>query len=545
MPRATRAWRVLAIAAALLAAVGARAECLLKPGDRVVIYGDSITEQRMYSRYLQQYIDVRYPELKVRFFNCGWGGDTAGGATGRLERDVLWCKPTVATLFFGMNDGGYHAVEQGTTDNYSRNMENLIKGLQAAGVRVIVYTPGCVDGDRQKRLADCKYNEQLEALGKAGEALAKKYNCQFADIHHPMLDIQTKSKAAKADFTMIPDSVHPNAAGHLVMARYMLAGLGAEPMPAMGSFNVANDMGEGLRLLSKTPTQAIMETTAPVKVPFWFEDGSLDVANLCGMTEFSGQKLTVKGMPAGTYQVTVDGANVVKVTADELAAGVNVPGTWSSVGRRIHDMVQRKEDNFFTLWRQVRLPLADMPESKAIVDGLMAADEGYHAAIWAMAGSGAKATISVSRAPEGPNLAKGRKYECSDPNTYNWGIGKLTDGSWDPSANGCFATGASADLPKTVTVDLETPTKVGTVVAGVPHFGSTKTIKVSLSLDGTTFTEVGSHEFVQRRADRWLYSFEPVEARYVRLTYPDRWPTEVDYPTGFAFTTEVEVYAGK
>ncbi|MFG0249095.1 MAG: hypothetical protein ACF8OB_09440, partial [Phycisphaeraceae bacterium JB051] len=33
----------------------ARAQTPLKDGDRVVIYGDSITQQRLYSRYLQQY----------------------------------------------------------------------------------------------------------------------------------------------------------------------------------------------------------------------------------------------------------------------------------------------------------------------------------------------------------------------------------------------------------------------------------------------------------------------------------------------------------
>ena len=82
----------------------ARAEPVLKAGDRVVLYGDSITEQRQYTRFIQQYIQCRYPELKVNFYNAGWSGDTAGGGFGRLERDVLLLKPTVVTLFFGMKD---------------------------------------------------------------------------------------------------------------------------------------------------------------------------------------------------------------------------------------------------------------------------------------------------------------------------------------------------------------------------------------------------------------------------------------------------------
>ena len=31
----------------------------------------------------------------------------------------------------------------------------------------------------------------------------------------------------------------------------------------------------------------------------------------------------------------------------------------------------------------------------------------------------------------GANLALGKAYACSDPNTHNFGVGGLTDGSWD------------------------------------------------------------------------------------------------------------------
>ena len=87
--KTSRSWLVLAaLAMILLPRVGWSA-LALKADDRIVIYGDSITEQRIYSRYLQQYLYCRYPELKLKFFNAGWGGDTAVGALNRLERDVL------------------------------------------------------------------------------------------------------------------------------------------------------------------------------------------------------------------------------------------------------------------------------------------------------------------------------------------------------------------------------------------------------------------------------------------------------------------------
>ena len=106
-------WLLLAL---LICVAAAHAAPVFQANDRIVIYGDSITEQRLYSRFLQQYLFVRYPEMKLRVFNAGWSGDQAAGALGRLERDVLYLKPTVVTLFFGMNDGWYSAISDTCTN---------------------------------------------------------------------------------------------------------------------------------------------------------------------------------------------------------------------------------------------------------------------------------------------------------------------------------------------------------------------------------------------------------------------------------------------
>src|SRR5215831_10371375 len=99
------------------------ADFFIHDGDRVVFLGDSITEQRLYSTYIEAYALTRHPGWKLSFRNVGWGGDTswlrqrthpdekalfaANEATqqkmvedsvGRgLSRDVLPLKPTVVT----------------------------------------------------------------------------------------------------------------------------------------------------------------------------------------------------------------------------------------------------------------------------------------------------------------------------------------------------------------------------------------------------------------------------------------------------------------
>ena len=140
-------------------------------------------------------------------------------------------------------------------------------------------------------------------------------------------------------------------------------------------------------------------------------------------------------------------------------------------------------------------------------------------------------------------MALNKPYVAVDENKYNWGIGGLTDGSWQANQQHCFASGDGGDFPKTVTIDLQQATKVGAVVLGVPPFGATKTIQVSVSADGTNFTPEGSHEFAMEQEAQFTYGFASVQARYVRLTYPDHYTTNSQYGPNFVFTTECEVYA--
>ncbi len=84
---------------------------LLKPGDRLAICGDSITEQKMYSRIMETYLTVCVPQLGVTVRQFGWSGEQARGFLARMENDVLRFKPTIATTCYGMNDHGYQPYQ--------------------------------------------------------------------------------------------------------------------------------------------------------------------------------------------------------------------------------------------------------------------------------------------------------------------------------------------------------------------------------------------------------------------------------------------------
>src|SRR5665213_2066116 len=52
---------------------------VLHHGDRLAICGDSITEQRMYSRIMETYLTLALPDLNIRTRHYGWSGEQPTG----------------------------------------------------------------------------------------------------------------------------------------------------------------------------------------------------------------------------------------------------------------------------------------------------------------------------------------------------------------------------------------------------------------------------------------------------------------------------------
>src|SRR5579862_5488533 len=124
----------------------------LKDHDRVVFYGDSITDQRLYTTYIETYCVSRFPNKHFTFIHSGWGGDRVTGGGGgpidvRLNRDVLPYHPTVITICLGMNDGSYRAFDQGIFDTYVKGYRHILDTLlkELPRVRITLLTAPAYD----------------------------------------------------------------------------------------------------------------------------------------------------------------------------------------------------------------------------------------------------------------------------------------------------------------------------------------------------------------------------------------------------------------
>ena len=79
-------------------------EFLVKENDIWVQVGDSITEQTLYTTYLEAFIRARYPKLHFVAINSGKSGEVTIQGIIRFRYSIAAFKPTLVTSAYGMND---------------------------------------------------------------------------------------------------------------------------------------------------------------------------------------------------------------------------------------------------------------------------------------------------------------------------------------------------------------------------------------------------------------------------------------------------------
>ena len=323
---------VIAVALSRLA-LAAPSSDSLHSEDLVAICGDSITEQRQYSVYLEDYFLMCQPALKLNVTQYGWGGETATAFLARARNDVISFKPTVATTCYGMNDGGYAASTPARLQKYRESLTGIAKALKEGGVRFIVLgSPGVVDTETYKKMGDpVVYNQTLADLSGIAKEVAAEQNTGFADVHSIMMDAMIKAKAKYgASYPLSNDGVHPNPNGHLVMAYAFLKALGCDGNIGTITVDLKNQKAEataGHRINSISNGAVEVEST---RYPFCFSGNETNLADSRSMVEFipfnrdlNRYLLVVKNAPTERLKVTWGKQSKVFAAAD-LAKGINL-----------------------------------------------------------------------------------------------------------------------------------------------------------------------------------------------------------------------------
>ena len=350
----------------------ASSEFLLRKNDRIVFFGDSITEQQLYTNYVESYLSARFPELELTFFNAGWGGDTAPNSLSRLERDVLSCQPTLVTLCFGMNDGSYCLPNETVKSNYVNGMKTLIARLKAAGIRMVLLTPGMADEAVSENLKAVNYNYGgLRVMADEALALARAEGLPHADLHKLMNMTNDAARAADREFCMIPDGVHPDPAGHLVMAFGLLQALGVPPRHQEVALNYAAKTIAVSPTLSagrlKKSSRGFSFDIQFDRLPFYVEPLARKVLPFLPFQEtYNDIKLTVAALPTARGYFRSATLRSSAFTAETFATGINLCDQWAlpvmQQAAKVYRYTLDKDQVFYKLWRSMGLDNKNSPD---------------------------------------------------------------------------------------------------------------------------------------------------------------------------------------
>jgi acyl-CoA thioesterase-1 len=166
---------------------------------RIVALGDSLTAglgvspEESYPAQLQRKLDEA--GYRYRVINAGVSGDTTAGGLRRVDW-VLKSRPDIVILVLGANDG-LRGLDLKET---RANLEQIIKRLQAAGVRVVLV------GMKLPPNYGADYTERFTALYPE---LARLYGVTYMPFF-------LEGVAAKTVLNQA-DGIHPTAAGYRII----------------------------------------------------------------------------------------------------------------------------------------------------------------------------------------------------------------------------------------------------------------------------------------------------------------------------------------
>ena len=327
---------LLFLAFALTLSAGSYA---IKPGEKVLFFGDSITHGGRYIAFLQLLVNSQ-GITGADLMNAGISGDSATGGLRRIGYDVIDRKPARVFILFGMNDVGRSFYKNDTPANlknrkirlqmFTDSQKKIIKLLKENKITPVLMTPTAYDQYQKDGKSDRCNEPGLTDIADITRKLAKEENVDLIELHPYMTDMLKKHP----DLQLCgKDLVHPIHAGHMVMALLIADQLGITGPVADVTIPVSGKVQSRFAAISGLQT-------APDRVQFRYEPERLavdlsikihnnpvfkDVETIFPLFEnLNREMLRVTGLADGNYSVKADDKELGIFSAAQLSSGIDL-----------------------------------------------------------------------------------------------------------------------------------------------------------------------------------------------------------------------------
>lgn len=367
----------------------------LKSGDRIAFYGDSITDNGVYTQLIEIFCVCRYPKLDLWFENAGVGGDrVTGGWMGeidvRMSRDLFGRKPSVITVMLGMNDASYRAFNDETfrvfRDGYLSMADRIRREMPDA--RVWLIEPSPYDDVTRAPSFEGGYNAVLKRYGDFVRRLASSFGFYSINMNLPVEDMLKKASAIDSSLAqkLIGDRVHPGGAANFVMAATVLKAWHASPLVSDTAIDwktgkIASS-GAAVSNWSKGEFD-MLEDSLPMPIERKNPEYALMLKSSEVEQSLNHQILRVNSMPEGTYKLLIDSGEVGQFTSAQFAEGINLAlldTPMNKQGWRVAELSWKLIGARYNRWRTYEVSLAGTEDTQRIK--LLRALSDYENAIW-------------------------------------------------------------------------------------------------------------------------------------------------------------------
>ncbi len=198
----------------------------LKKGDRIIFFGDSLTQlagqdapkqhvTKGYVRLVRETLQEKHKDKGIEVDWVATGGHTVPDLLKRVEKDVIAKKPTIVVIQIGCND-----ARRIPKDTFKSGLEELFEKLQKERIQVVLCSLTSVG---EKHDGTNKDDPNLDGFAVVAREIAKAKNLPLNDLRKAFIEYWKKNNPDnKPNGFLTYDGNHWNDTGHKFVAEQML-----------------------------------------------------------------------------------------------------------------------------------------------------------------------------------------------------------------------------------------------------------------------------------------------------------------------------------
>jgi hypothetical protein len=245
----------------------------------------------------------------------------------------------MVTIMLGMNDGYYRQSQPGIFSTYADGYRHIVDSIRTnlPQANITLIQPSPFDDVTRVSKFPGGYNGVLLQYGEFLRQLSQEKRTRLVDFNAPITRVLWLINSQSPDLAqqLIPDRVHPQEAGHWLMAESLLKSWnapalvssvtldlsGKQPVADASNASVA-DIHRAKSSLRWTETEAALPL--PFAAPELDPVLALTLKFSDIVTALDQELLQVRQLPSGNYDLLIDDEKIAMFSADQLSAGVNL-----------------------------------------------------------------------------------------------------------------------------------------------------------------------------------------------------------------------------